>query len=222
MAPFTVVFDLDGTLVDTAPDLLGALSTLLEAEGLDPVDLGAARDLIGHGMKPMIEKALRARGRGRSADEIDEVYARYVGVYEARIARDSRPYPFILAALDELAARGARLAVCTNKIERLAVRLLDELDLSRRFATIAGADTFSARKPHPDHIRFTVAAAGGDLARAVMVGDSEIDIRAAQAAGVPVIAFSGGYTAIPLVELAPTLILDTYAGLVEAIGNLRH
>lgn len=216
----TIVFDLDGTLVDTAPDLIGTLSWLLEAEGLDLVDLSQARDLIGHGMRPMVEKALRRKGRGQTVAEVDEVYRRYVAAYEQRLTRESRPFPGMVEALDSFAAEGMRLAVCTNKIERLAVQLLEELDLARRFHTIAGADTYGVRKPDPGHIAFTVRDAGGELSQAVMVGDSETDIRAAQAAGVPVVAYSGGYTAIPLEELAPDVILDHYGDLPATIRRL--
>lgn len=216
----TIVFDLDGTLVDTAPDLIGTLSWLLEAEGLDPVDLSQARDLIGHGMRPMVEKALRRKGRGQTVAEVDDVFRRYIAAYEQRLTRESRPFPGMVEALDTFAAEGMRLVVCTNKIERLAVQLLDELDLARRFHVIAGADTYAVRKPDPGHIAFTVRDAGGILSRAVMVGDSEPDIRAAQAAGVPVVAYSGGYTATPLAELAPDVILDHYDGLPATVRAL--
>lgn len=216
----TIVFDLDGTLVDTAPDLIGTLSWLLEAEGLDPVDLDAARDLIGHGMKPMIEKALRRQGRGQTTDEVEAVYGRYVAAYEARISRESRPFPHILDALDRLASEGFRLAVCTNKIERLAVLLLDQLGMRTRFSVVTGADTFSVRKPHPDHLLLTIDRAGGDRSKAVMIGDSETDIATAQAAGLPVVAYAGGYTAVPLPQLNPDVILDTYADLVPTLHRL--
>ena len=216
----TIVFDLDGTLVDTHPDLIGTLSWLLEAEGLDPVDLEQAKSLIGHGMKPMIEKALKLQGRGQAPDEIEEVYGRYVVAYRQRIARDSRPFPGIVEALDIFAAEGMTLAVCTNKLHALAVQLLEELGLASRFAAITGQDTFAVRKPHPDHLLLTIKQAGGDPSRAIMVGDSEPDIRAAQAANVPVIAFAGGYTAIPLIDMAPTMILDHYDGLPAAVHNL--
>jgi len=218
--PLTLVFDLDGTLVDTAPDLIGTLAWLLEAEGLSPVDLARARDLIGHGMRPMVEKAMKEQGRGEDKAEVDAVFARYLVAYEARIARESRPYPGLVASLDRLVSQGFRLAVCTNKTQRLAVKLLDELGLARRFAFIAGADTYPVRKPDPGHILMTLTDAGGDPARAIMIGDSETDIRAAQAAKIPVIAFSVGYTAIPLAELGPDVILDHYDGLDAAVARL--
>lgn len=218
----TIVFDLDGTLVDTAPDLIGTLSWLLAEEGLDPVDLAAARDLIGHGMKPMIEKALRRQGRGGTQEEIDAVYGRYVVAYEARIACESRPYPNIIEALDRLSGEGFVLAVCTNKIERLAKLLLAELDLARHFAFIAGADTFDVRKPDGRHILLTVKAAGGDLERIVMIGDSETDVAAARSAGVPVIAYARGYTAVPLDRLSPDVIVENYSLLPAIAANLLN
>jgi phosphoglycolate phosphatase len=216
----TIVFDLDGTLVDTHPDLIGTLSWLLEDEGLHPVDLNEAKSLIGHGMKPMIEKALRLQGRGKEAAEVERVYGRYVEAYEKRIARDSRPFPGILAALDRLAGEGMVLAVCTNKIQRLAKLLLDELDMTRRFAFISGADTYPVRKPDPGHLLMTIRDAGGDAVRAVMVGDAEPDIRAGQAAGVPVVGFAGGYTAIPLEQLNPDVIIGHYDELPGAVARL--
>ena len=220
MAAATIVFDLDGTLVDTHPDLIGTLSWLLEDEGLDGIDFTEAKTLIGHGMKPMVEKALKLKGRGQTQEEIDAVFARYIAVYETRLTRDSRPFPGMIEALDRLAGEGMVLAVCTNKVERLAKKLLEELDMARRFAVIAGADTYAVRKPDPGHILMTVRDAGGNPARAVMVGDSDTDIRAAQAAGVPVIAYSGGYTAVPLASLDPTVIIDHYDDLVATVGRL--
>lgn len=216
----TIVFDLDGTLVDTYPDLIGTLSWLLESEGLEGIDFDEARKLIGHGMRPMVEKALKLKGRGETKAEVDEVFARYIAVYETRLTRDSRPFPGMIEALDRLAGEGMVLAVCTNKVQRLARQLLEELDMAHRFAVIAGADTYSVRKPDPGHILMTVRDAGGDPARAVMVGDSDTDIRAAQAASVPVIAYSGGYTAIPLPSLGPDVIIDHYDDLAAAVGRL--
>lgn len=220
MAAATIVFDLDGTLVDTHPDLIGTLSWLLEEEGLDAIDLEAAKQLIGHGMRPMVENALKLKGRGFDKAEVDAVFARYIAVYETRLTRESRPFPGMIEALDRLADEGMTLAVCTNKVERLAKKLLDELDMTRRFAVIAGADTYGVRKPDPGHLLMTLRDAGGDPARAVMVGDSDTDIRAAQAAGVPVIAYSGGYTAVPLASLDPTVIIDHYDDLPATVGRL--
>jgi len=220
VTPATILFDLDGTLVDTAPDLLGTLSWLLVEEGLDPLDMAQARDLIGHGIRPMVEKALRRAGRGDTVDEVEAVYGRYIAAYEARIARESRPYPGIVEALDHFASQGMRLCVATNKIHRLSVMLLDALELSHRFTVIAGADTYGVRKPDPGHLLNAIRDAGGDPRRAVMVGDSEPDIRAAQAAKIPVIGYSGGYTQIPLEALKPDVIISDYSKLPSIVAGL--
>src|SRR6266481_1195306 len=177
MAALTIVFDLDGTLVDTA------------------------RDLIGGGVKRLIERGLSLQGRACAADDIDRLFKDYVAHYAAHIADRSRPFPGLAGALDRLAHH--RLAVCTNKLEWLSVRLLDALGLSARFTAICGQDTFGVQKPDPEVLRRTIRAAGGDLADAVMVGDSATDIRTARAAGVPVVAVDFGYTDVPVTELGP-------------------
>ncbi len=217
----TIVFDLDGTLVDTAPDLIGTLIWLFEREGLPPVDLAEATSLIGAGMKPMIEKALHRNGRGSSPDELERVYKRYIGEYETRLTRESRPYPGLLAALDLLDAQGMTLAVCTNKLEYMAKLLLTELDLTKRFKFISGADTYEAKKPDARHLLNTIRDAGGSPQKAVMIGDSKTDISAAKNASVPVIGFSGGYTEIPLKELQPDAIIDHYNELIDVLAELR-
>src|ERR1700761_3547374 len=138
----TIVFDLDGTLVDTAPDLIATLNLILGREGMPPVDYDAARRMIGGGARGMIERALVAEGRSCTKPEIDRMFAAFIEHYAAHIADHSRPFPQLENALDQLAREGHRLAVCTNKLEWLSVRLLDTLNLSRHFAAICGQDTF--------------------------------------------------------------------------------
>ena len=171
MAARTIVFDLDGTLIDTAPDLIGSLNVLFAREGLAPITLDEGRGMIGGGVRPLIERGLATQGRSLTAAQLDALYADYVAHYAEHIADSSRPYPGVAAALDALAARGSRFAVCTNKLAWLSVRLLDRLGLSQRFVTICGQDTFGIQKPDPEVLRRTIAAAGGDLADTVMVGD---------------------------------------------------
>jgi phosphoglycolate phosphatase len=220
----TVIFDLDGTLIDTAPDLIRCLSWLMEQEGLPPVNISQAKSLIGAGIKPMIMKALQANGRGQSHDEIEVVYGKYLVKYEAEIALHSRPYPHITDQLVKLKAQGYQLGVCTNKIERLARILLDELDMTKHFDAITGVDTFDFKKPDARHMLETVRLAGGDEAHSIMIGDSKTDINTAHNAKRPVIAYIHGYTDIPLEELNPTVILDSYERLDEVIATLlsRH
>jgi phosphoglycolate phosphatase len=220
MAPRTIVFDLDGTLVDTAPDLIGSLNVLFAREGLAPIALNEGRSMIGGGVRPLIERGLAAQGRALTAVERDALYADYVAHYAEHIADSSRPYPGVAAALDLLAARGSRFAVCTNKLAWLSVRLLERLGLAQRFVTICGQDTFGVQKPDPEVLRRTIRAAGGDLADAVMVGDSATDIRTARAAGVPVVAVDFGYTDVPVTELGPDRVISHFDALPEAVGAL--
>lgn len=214
----TIVFDLDGTLVDTAPDLIDTLNLVLAREGLPRLPFEAARRLIGGGARTLIERALAAEGRPASKPDIDRLFAGFIEHYSAHIADRSRPYPHVETTLDQLAAQGHRLAVCTNKLERLSRRLLTALNLTERFATICGQDTFGVMKPNPDVFRQTVRRAGGEPATAVMVGDSGTDVRTARAADVPVIAVDFGYTDVPIATLQPDRIISSYGELPEAIA----
>jgi phosphoglycolate phosphatase len=220
MPAATVVFDLDGTLVDTAPDLVDTLNVVFAREGLPPVPFATARNLIGGGARRMIERGLQAEGRSYTPTEIDRLFARFIDYYSAHIADRSRPFPALEAALDSLAADGARLAVCTNKLERLSVRLLDALGLAHRFHAVCGQDTFGVQKPNPEILRATIRRAGGSAERAVMVGDSANDIDAARAAGVPIIAVDFGYTETPVSRLEPDRIISGFSELPAAVRDL--
>jgi phosphoglycolate phosphatase len=216
----TLVFDLDGTLVDTAPDLIDTLNFTLTRHGLPAVRFEAARPLIGGGARGLIERALAAEGRDCSTAGVDELYDAFVAYYAEHVADRSRPFPGVEAVLDRLAAGGHRLAVCTNKLEWLAVRLLDALELSVRFAAICGQDTFGIQKPNPQVFRATVMRAGGEPAHAVMIGDSPTDIRTARAAAVPIIAVDFGYTDVPIASLGPDRLISSFAQLPAAIDDL--
>jgi phosphoglycolate phosphatase len=215
-----VIFDLDGTLVDTAPDLIDTLNAILLREKLAPVAFDAARNMIGGGARLLIERGLRAQGRAAGVSDIERLYADFVGHYAERIAERSRPFPGLERALDELAARNCRLAVCTNKLEWLSRRLLKALGLSDRFAAICGQDTFGIQKPDPGMLLQTIARAGGHPSNAVMVGDSENDIKAARAAAVPVVAVSFGYTETPVQLLDPDRVIDSFDKLPDAVFAL--
>jgi phosphoglycolate phosphatase len=216
----TIVFDLDGTLIDTAPDLIDTLNFILARQGLPVVPYDVARPLIGGGGKGMIERALVLEGRNAAATDVERLYTSFVDHYAAHIADRSRPFPGVVPALDHLAAAGHQLAVCTNKLEWLSKRLLDALQLSGRFAAICGQDTFGVQKPDPQVFRATVLRAGGKPDRAIMVGDSITDIRTARAACVPVVAVDFGYTDVPVGTLGPDRVIGSFAELPAAIADL--
>ncbi len=220
LAGATVVFDLDGTLVDTAPDLVGTLNALLDQEGLPPLALKAARPMIGQGARAMLAKGFAAGGAPLVEARMGQLFERFIAHYLARIAQASRPFPGAVAALDALTAAGARLAVCTNKRTDLSVALLRALGLAERFAAIVGADAAPAAKPDPRHLIAAIERAGGRRERAVMVGDSASDAGAARAAGVPLVLVSFGYTDIPAGELGPDVLIDHFEDLPGACARL--
>ena len=217
-----VVFDLDGTLVDTAPDLINALNFILAREGLAPVPLHAARNMIGAGARKLLERGLELEGRTVSLAELDRLTDDFINHYAEHIADASRPFDGLEAALDDLESSGYRFAVCTNKLEWLSKRLLDRLNLSPRFAAICGADTFGVSKPDPAILRQTVARAGGELASAIMVGDAGPDVGVARRAGIPVICVSFGYTEVPVADLKPDRVIDHMRELRGAIESLAR
>ena len=221
MAPIrTLVFDLDGTLVDTAPDLVNALNFVLDREGMLPIPLASARNMIGAGARRMLERGIEADGRDVSVAELDRLTKDFVAYYGEHIAVGSRPFEGLEAALDDLAGRGFRFAVCTNKLEWLSKKLLDELGLSGRFAAICGADTFGVSKPDPAILQQTVARAGGELSATIMIGDAGPDVGVARRAGVPVIGVEFGYTEVPIAELKPDRLIGHFKDLAGAVESL--
>ena len=218
MSARTIVFDLDGTLIDTAPDLVDTLNVMFVREGLPQVPYETARNLIGGGARAMIARGIEQEGRVVSPAKIEQMFADFIAHYSEHVADRSRPFPGLIEALDVLNAAGCRFAVCTNKLERLSILLLNELKLADRFAAICGQDTFGMQKPDPEVLRRTVAAAGGDLGQAIMVGDSLTDIRTARAAGVPVIAVDFGYSERPVAEYTPDRVIGHFSQLPAAIA----
>jgi phosphoglycolate phosphatase len=218
--PRTLVFDLDGTLVDTAPDLIGALNFVLDREGLAPVPFAKARNLIGAGARKLIERGFELEDRSITVDDLNRLTKDFVAYYAEHIADESRPFEGLEAALDQLEAQGFRFAVCTNKLEWLSKLLLDKLDLSKRFAAICGADTFGVSKPDPVILQQTLARAGRPLSGAIMVGDAGPDVGVARRAGVPVIGVEFGYTDVPIAELRPDRLIGHFGELPGAVNSL--
>jgi phosphoglycolate phosphatase len=220
LAGATIAFDLDGTLVDTAPDLIGTLNHLLADEGLPPLPLADARPFIGHGARRLIERGFQAAGQVLHPTRLQHLFERFIPHYLGRIAEESRPFPGCEPALDALASAGAKLAVCTNKPTDLSVALLDALGLASRFAAILGPDRAPAAKPDPRHLQAAVAAAGGDIGRAVLVGDSGTDAGAARAAGAGLILVDFGYSEIAPADLSPDVLVSHFDELPPACLRL--
>src|SRR5581483_668744 len=216
----TIVFDLDGTLVDTAPDLTAATNHALGLLGLAPITVAELHPFIGHGSKAMIDAGLKLHGKALVGDELTRLHDRFLEFYAENVAVGSRPFEGVPELLDQLTTAGARLAVCTNKVERLSKLLLRELGLEPKFGAIAGRDTFAVFKPAPGHLTGAIAMVGGRAECAVMVGDSEVDIATAAAAGVPSIGVTFGYTPRPVRELGPDAVIDHYREFPAALEKV--
>ena len=185
----TLILDLDGTLVDSVPDLAAALNRLMAARGLPAFSRADVTSMVGDGAAVLLDRAFAARGRAPDGAALDA----FLVDYTANTAVETRPFPGVVAGLDALVADGWRLAVCTNKPEAAARALLAALGLDRYFAAIGGGDSYPVRKPDPAHLLATLAAAGGTVAGAVMAGDHRNDVAAAHGAGVPCIFAAWGY-----------------------------
>ena len=218
--PFAIVgFDLDGTLLDTEADLAAALNHALALAGRPPVETIKVRELIGGGARRMLERALAQSG-DVGPGILDGLHHEFLAYYTTNIAVHSRLYPGGEAMLDALAHAGTRLAVVTNKMESLAVRLLDELGLSQRFFTVIGGDTLGPgrAKPAPDLVLEMMARGGGG--KAAFVGDTMFDTRAAAAAGLPCVAVSFGFRDRPADQLGATAVIDHYDDLLPTLRSL--
>lgn len=215
-----IVFDLDGTLAETAGDLIAALNVVLAIDDIPPLDVSHARVLLGAGGRALIERGYAAAGRSLEKERLEALFVQFLAHYNAHICDHSFLFPGVLAALDALEARGWRFAVCTNKMEASSVALLQAFGVTERFAANCGQDTFGVHKPDPAALLGTIARAGGDPARSIMVGDSITDIATAKAAGIPVIAVDFGYTDTPVTALAPDRVISHFDGLVEAVASL--
>ena len=212
-----VVFDLDGTLADTAPDLAAALNHALAHFGRPPIEAEAVRNMIGHGSRALMRKGLAATGEV-SEELVERGYGLFLDHYAANICKDSRPYDGVEVCLDGLRAEGARLVVCTNKPEALTHLLLEALGWQDNFDAVVGGDTLPLRKPDPAPLREAIARAGGGTA--VLVGDSITDADTARAADVPFLAVSFGFSDRPVETLGADAIVDHFDELIPALRDL--
>jgi phosphoglycolate phosphatase len=220
--PLTLVFDLDGTLAETAPDLIDALNHVLAFDAVPAVPVEAARSLLGAGARALIQRGYARAGRDPTKARLDELFNEFLRFYNAHIADKSTLFPGVEACLDRCRAKGWRLAVCTNKVEYSSKLLLEKLGALHYFEFVCGQDTFGLPKPDPKPLRETVARAGGRVEAAVMVGDSITDIRVARATGMPVVAVDFGYTDVPVSELGPDRVISHFDALYDAVLSLTE
>jgi len=218
----TIAFDLDGTLVESAPDLIGAVNAILIGEGFKPLAYDEGRPFISRGARWLLQWGLEIAGEQEPAARTAALFGRFISYYSAHIADESLPFPGAIDALKTLKAAGAKLVICTNKPTDLSRSLLTKLDMVGLFAGVVGIDAVTAAKPNAAHLIEAVEAVGGDLARTVMVGDADTDAGAARAAGAPLILVDFGYTEIPAVELAPDILLHHFDDLVDACAALLN
>jgi phosphoglycolate phosphatase len=215
-----LVFDLDGTLAETAPDLVATLNMLLTREGFAPVPYATARSMVGGGARALIERGLKHSGGSLPASRIDELFDEFLVHYDAHICDRSSLFPGVAAALDRFEAAGWRFAVCTNKIEYSSVLLLNALGIADRFAAICGKNTFPISKPDGRALLMTIDKAGGRNDQTVMVGDSKTDIETARNAKIPVVAVDFGYTELPIKAYEPDRVISHFDALWEATASL--
>lgn len=215
-----LVFDLDGTLAETAGDLIGTLNFILAREGIAPIDLSQARFMLGAGAKALIQRGYAAQQVPLSPARLQQLFGDFLAHYEAHIADHSFLFPGVVESLDRFEAAGWDFAVCTNKIEAPARKLLQELGVADRFRAIVGQDTFGIPKPDPRVLAETIAMAGGAPARSIMVGDSRTDIDTAKALGIPCVAVDFGYTDVHVRELGPDRVISHFDELWSAVAQL--
>lgn len=218
MTADTIIFDLDGTLVDTAGDLTASLNHALGVLGRPPIDPAGVRAMVGHGARKLLERGLAATG-DMSPELVEAGVRPFLDHYAANIAVHSRPFEGTEQALAALEADGLNLAICTNKPVALAEALVSELGWAGLFRAILGADSRPWKKPDPRHLTDTLAAAGGRAA--IFVGDSRTDADTARSAGVPLVLVSFGYSTDPVESLGADLLIDHFDALVPAIATIQ-
>ncbi len=218
--PRDLIFDLDGTLIDSAPDLAHALNRLLAELGRPPLELGAVRRMVGDGAPELVRRALAAAGATVDPSAMPELFERYRGFYLATATESTRAYPGVPETLTRLRAAGHRMVVCTNKFQTPTMKILDFLELTRFFDGVAGGDVVPARKPDPRHLLAALALAGRGPEYAVMIGDGINDVGAAKAAGIPVLLLDSGYGEIAAGRLGGDGFLASFSDIPQALERL--
>lgn len=217
----TAIFDLDGTLVDSAPDIVDAANRALADVGLGEIGLKAGRDMIGGGARGLVRQAVLAAG-GNDGDDafVDRAFERFMIHYGAGSVSKSVLYPGVRETLEKLGSLGIPMGVCTNKPHGISLAVLEGLDLMRHFRAVVGGDALPERKPAAGHLRETIARTEPATKSAIMIGDSATDVAAARNANVPVIVVSYGYTKTPAAALGADAVIDRMADLPDAMDRL--
>lgn len=216
-----LVFDLDGTLVSSMEDLVATLNVVMTAAGHSAIPQDDIAHMVGMGAKVLIQRALDFNGVEWTDDTVAPLFEHFLEHYAANIAVHTKPFDGVVAALETFKQQGWKLAVCTNKAERLTLPLLATLDLEKHFDSVVGGDTFSVSKPDAEPVHGAIQRAGGQVDGSIMIGDSGTDINAARNAGIPVIAVDFGYTPVPVSELGPDIVISHFDELASAIERVK-
>lgn len=216
----SAIFDLDGTLAHTAPDLVGAANDLMDEHGLPRMDVSIAEKTAGFGAKALIRAGFENANEQYDDARVDALFQPFLDRYAARIADESHFYDGAEEVLDTLARDGWLLGICTNKPESLAIELMKAFGALDRFGALLGADTLPVRKPDPEHLFQTIARIGGDPSRSVMIGDTDTDLKTARAAEIPCILTTFGYSHIPVARLKPDAIVDHFSQIPAALERV--
>ena len=217
--PRAVIFDLDGTLIDSAPDIAHALNRATERQGLEPFPLDQVKEMIGGGVPKLVERALRARGV--STDGLAHIVSDFIGFYRENLTTGTTVYPGARELLDQLRSEGRALGLCTNKQHELTLAILAQLDLAQYFGSVVGERSGRPRKPDPAPLREVAAALGVTPDGAVMIGDSEADVACARAAGIPAVVVTFGYARVAPEALGADAVISHFGELPRCLAALR-
>lgn len=212
-----VIFDLDGTLIDSAPDIHAAANKVVERHGMDPFTLTEARGFVGHGAAIFIDRCLTARGREGDGALRATMLSEFLELYEGAVHL-TELYPGVAHCLTTMTAKGLRLGICTNKPERPTMAVLDHLGIMGTFDAVVGGDTTPVRKPDPRPLRETIARMG--TTQVVFVGDSEVDAETADRANIPFALYSEGYRKTPIAQLPHAAVFDDFVELPQILDRL--
>ena len=217
-----IVFDLDGTLIDSVPDVRAALNRILAEDDRRPLSLDEIKSMIGHGATAIVVKALKATGPAGTAEYVADVLGRYLDTYSQRPTEHTVVYPGVVETLEHFKAGGVAMGICTNKPRAVTLPVLEALGLDRYFSAVTCGDSVAHPKPDGRHVLETLEMMNADPAAAALVGDSETDIEAALDAGIPSLAVAWGYCLVPLESLGADAVIESFDELAAAVGQISN